>query len=53
MFKTKLTLTQLGGKEAVINDEKIDYEIVETNNAKWLCGDLLSREDVIRKCGIE
>ena len=53
MFKTKLTLTQLGGKEAVINDKEIDYEIVETNNAKWLCGDLLSREDVIRKCGLD
>ena len=48
--KTKLTLTQLGGKEAVRNDEEIEYEIVETNNAKWLCGEILSREDVIGKC---
>ena len=53
MIKTKLTLTQLGGKEAVRNGEEIDYEIVETNNAKWLCGDRLSRDNVIRKCGLD
>ena len=50
MIKTKLTLTQLGGKEAVRNDEEIEYEIVETNNAKWLCGDRIDRESLIRKC---
>ena len=50
MTKTKIKFMQIGGIEEAKNGKEIEYEVVETNNARWLCGDRIDRETLIRKC---
>lgn len=43
-MKTKLLLKQLG---EIKNDDELEYEVIETSNAQWACGEILCRDDVI------
>ena len=45
--KVKLLLKQMGN---VANDDELEYEVIETSDAMWACGEILCREDAIETC---
>ena len=47
MNNVKLLLKQMGN---VINDDELEYEVIETSDARWACGEILDRRYVKELC---
>jgi hypothetical protein len=47
MNNVKLLLKQTG---SVVNDDELEYEVIETSDARWACGEILDRRYVKELC---
>ncbi len=50
MSKVKLLLRQIAATHSMVGKETFEYEVVETSDAKWACGQILDRSYVRDLC---